>query len=109
MLEREFSSEMIILITTEKNLESAQYLARVLLEKKVVVCISMSNINSHYWWEGQIEKVNEIQMLIKTTPNKKEDMLRTIEESHSYEVPELVIMNTLVSDQYMQWADKSMA
>ena len=65
----------LISISPAVGFLSAKKIAKLLLTKKLAACVSLKNIYSIYKWEGKIEKVNEVEITIKSSPNLKNDFL----------------------------------
>ena len=43
---------LVLALTTEANAERAEQLAQALLERRLVACVSIHAVQSHYRWEG---------------------------------------------------------
>ena len=106
MIEIVTDSNLIIALTTEANTELAENLARELLTKKVASCISLNGIKSIFWWNDGLEESEEVQLIIKTTRSKLDLLIDTIEESHSYQLPEVLFWNTSASVKYKNWVEE---
>ncbi len=100
--------DLLIVLTTEADLNKAKFLANSLLDLKLVACVSLSKVHSFYMWEGNKEENKEVQLLMKTSINKKYKLQKAINELHSYETPELIGWNAEASDAYSQWLLKSL-
>lgn len=97
---------MKIILTTCSEKES-ESLAKQLLEAKLCACISITNIKSLYWWKGKIEKGNEALMIIKTKDELADKLMEKIKESHSYENPEIIVLNAeKITEKYLKWIDE---
>jgi len=92
-----------LVLTTEADAESARRLAQELLERGVVACVTMVPVHSMYHWEGEIESAHEVQMLLKTAPLRLDELRRIIDELHSYDVPEFVVLDADAGDAYARW------
>ncbi|WP_320664131.1 divalent-cation tolerance protein CutA [Prochlorococcus sp. MIT 1223] len=109
MKEIELSKGLVMLLTTESNLNNAQKLSDYLLKKKYAACINFIEIKSSFWWNGVIEKsVDEVQVIIKTTEKKLKLILPVIKKIHSYDNPEIISIPIQVSRQYKEWANYSL-
>ena len=102
------SDELILVITTEVNYESAKDLAKGLLHEKYAACVSFQEINSMYWWESILEENREVQLLIKSTKRNLGKLLTYINENHSYKVPEVIFWEVLSSQSYRGWIEESL-
>lgn len=60
----------------------------------MAACVSqVDNIRSAYWWQGSIERTEEVLLLIKTTSQKVESLKQFISVNHPYEIPELIFIS----------------
>jgi len=101
-----YSTSMELVLTTESNMEKAESLAKALLERRVVACVSIQKVESHYCWEGGFEHVSEAQLLIKTTQNQLINLRKAFKELHSYDVPEFIHWSTSAGEDYKNWIDQ---
>ena len=96
---------LILALTTEANQETAEALARVLLERRLAACVALQPQTSHYWWKGQIESSQEVQLLIKTIPAQREALEAAVRELHSYDTPEWLCWRAEAGGDYGTWAE----
>jgi periplasmic divalent cation tolerance protein len=47
---------------------------------------------SHYWWEGKIERAEEVVMLVKTRAALAEPVRAAVRELHSYTTPAVMVL-----------------
>lgn len=96
---------MIIVLTTVPNHQEGEQLADKLIIAKLAACVQiLPPMTSVYFWEGELQKENEHLLLIKTLPEKYDELEAFIKENHSYDVPEIVAINPEhVSDGYLKW------
>ena len=94
----------IVYITTSGDLESKK-IAKKLLEEKIAACINIiPTIESIYLWKGKIEQDSESIMLVKTKSEMVEEVIKRVEELHSYEIPcVLEITVNKGSKNYIEW------
>lgn len=86
-------SKIALGICSCPNEDSANSLAEVLLESKLVACVSiLPKMTSHYTWQGKVEKEKEVLLLIKTEQNSKEKVAKLLGEKHPYDNPELIFL-----------------
>ena len=98
-------TRMMIALTTEADLVKAETLAMALLQRKVAACVNLRGVDSLYWWEGKLERGNEIQLLIKTNRENLDQLCKFIEELHSYETPEIIFWPVSASKDYSDWVE----
>lgn len=98
-----------LVLTTVSSLEEGKQLARALVERRLAACVNIiPQIESIYWWKGEVEEAREYLLLIKTKEEAFERLREAISELHSYEVPECISLS--VDDgtaAYLNWIDES--
>ena len=92
-----------VVLTTEADKKNAHRIANILLEEKLTPCVSFNNIESSFWWEGEITQSEEVQLIIKCKENNLNKLLNKISESHSYQVPEIIYFPVKASNDYHHW------
>jgi periplasmic divalent cation tolerance protein len=92
-------------MTTCPAAETADALAEQIVEARLAACVQvLPRMISVYVWEGEVQKEPEYLLLIKTLPEKWDELQRFIAENHTYEVPEIVAIDTAkVSESYEAW------
>ena len=98
------SEALILALTTEANQEQAEALARALLAQRLAACVALQPQRALYWWEGQIEASDEVQLLIKTRPEQREALEAAVRQHHSYATPECLCWPGEASADYTSWA-----
>ena len=96
---------MLIVLTTTPNIEEAESLARKIVAEKLAACVQiLPPMQSFYFWEGKVQKESEHLLLIKTLAAKFEELEKFIQANHSYDVPEIVaLQSSEVSESYLDW------
>jgi periplasmic divalent cation tolerance protein len=94
-----------LVLTTAANPEEAAQIGRALVAEHLAACIQLiPGTQSIYHWKGGIEESLETLLLIKTGPDKLEELQQRLNELHSYEIPEfLVIEVDSASPRYLDW------
>jgi len=89
----------------------ARALARAVLEPKLAACVNIvAGVESHYWWQGKLERSAECLLLIKTTQAKTAAVTRAIKAAHSYEVPEIIFVRIARGEsRYLKWLRAAVA
>lgn len=97
---------MLVILTTTPNVEEAESLARKIVEARLAACVQvLPTMTSFYFWEDAVQKDTEHLLLIKTLPEKFDELERFIQTNHSYKVPEIVVLSAKkVSESYLNWA-----
>ena len=99
----DFNQEIYLVITTEADKKNASKLANLLLSEKLIPCVTFKNIESHFWWEGNINKSKEVQLMIKCKKENTNKVCNKIAEWHSYEIPEIIYFRVSTNKNYLHW------
>jgi periplasmic divalent cation tolerance protein len=96
---------MLIVFTTCAGSEEANSLAERIVSAGFAACVQvMPHMMSFYVWEGEMQREAEHLLLIKTLPEKYDQLERFITENHGYDVPEIVAIDAeRVSGPYLAW------
>ena len=80
-------------------------MAEKIVEAKLAACVQiLPQMTSVYVWEGKLQKEAEHLLLIKTLPEKFDELSVFITTNHSYDVPEIVAIDAeRVSHSYLTW------
>lgn len=79
------------IVTTVGTEEQANLIARELVVRRQAACVNiLPGIRSVYRWKGKIWSDNEFLLLVKTVEEEFDSVSATIQELHSYELPEIL-------------------
>jgi periplasmic divalent cation tolerance protein len=96
-----------MVLSTCPNRVVARTIAQALLERKLTACVQMHNIESIYYWDGELCDEPEIMLTIKTRTELFEEIQKTIEENHPFEVPGITQFPvTNGSSSFLNWVDE---
>ena len=85
------SNDVILVLTNLPDQESAEKLAQILVQEKMAACVNLlAPCTSFYEWQGQLEKSQEIPLLIKSIQKKYNLLESCILRHHPYELPEII-------------------
>ncbi|MFZ2726035.1 MAG: divalent-cation tolerance protein CutA [Methylococcaceae bacterium] len=96
-----------LILCTCPNHETAQSLARLLVENRLAACVNIvPSITSVYAWQGQIEIAQEQLLLIKANQSAYQAIETLLKDKHPYELPEIiaVAIERGLCD-YLNWID----
>ena len=101
----DFNQDIYLVITTEVDKKNASKLADLLLRDKLIPCVTFKNVESHFWWEGEINQSQEVQLMIKCKEENVNKVCNKISEWHSYELPEIIYFRVSANKNYHQWVN----
>ena len=99
----DFNQKIYLIITTEVDKKNASKLADLLLKEKLIPCVTFKNIESYFWWEGNINQSKEVQLMIKCKKENLNKVCNKIAEWHSYETPEIIYFRVSANKSYQEW------
>ena len=97
-----------VVLTSEATPERADALARALLEQRLVACVSVLPVRSHYRWQGALETADEVKLLLKTTPEQLSDLHRALHALHGDQTPEWIVLGGSSRGDYGVWLDEQL-
>ncbi len=98
-------NQAVIIYTTYPAIVEAERAGRALVERRLCACVNiLPGMVSYYWWQGAIERGDEVVMIIKTRASLAEAVRAAVKEMHSYSTPAvLVIPIEHVDPDYHAW------
>jgi len=98
---------MILIFTTLHKKDMAHSIGKGLLEKRLIACYNLTEIESSYWWKEEVISENEVLMIFKTKSENFAKIESYLKENSGYEVPEIVAVKPeKVNQPYLDWSDK---
>jgi periplasmic divalent cation tolerance protein len=94
-----------VVLVTAPEIRTARNLAAAALKAKLVACANLiPKIESHYWWQGKLERSSEVLILFKTKRSSVPRLEKCILELHPYDTPEFVVLPiTSGNSRYLEW------
>ena len=85
--------ETFFVYVTTKDEAEAKMIARAVVGERLAACANVLGlIDSVYWWQGRVCEDNEVALLLKTSDERKIELINRIKELHSYECPCVVCL-----------------
>ena len=99
----------VVFITTPA--EKGEEIANFIVENKLGACVNVvKEVSSVYWWKGNIEKDKESLLVIKTSAEKFNELVKKVKEVHPYTVPEIIALPIVAGNiDYLNWIDESLS
>lgn len=103
------AADFSIVLVTAPDLKTARRLASAALRARLVACANLvPKIESHYWWQGKIERGSEVLLILKTTKKCLAKLEKLIVTEHPYDTPEFIVMRLEDGNRrYLYWLDTS--
>jgi periplasmic divalent cation tolerance protein len=95
----------VLVLITAPNLKTARALARVALEARLIACANLvPRVESHYWWQGRLERGAEVLLVLKTTRARLAALEKLVLARHPYDTPEFLVLPLHAgAERYLAW------
>ena len=99
---------LIFIYLTCSSAEQDKMIGTKLLEKRLIACFNLlGEIESKYWWParaGKLESAHEVVVLLKTIPDKLNEVEKEVKSLQDYEMSCLCAIPIFqVNEEYAQW------
>lgn len=103
------TTSVLLVLVTAPNMKTARRLVNEALKSRLVACANLvSTLESHYWWQGSIERSKEVLILFKTTKARMAALEKLILAVHPYDTPEIVAIRlSSGTPRYLDWVANS--
>jgi len=83
----------VLVYTTYPSIVEAERAGRAIVEKRLAACVNiLPGMVSHYWWQGALERAEEVVMIFKTRASLAENVRAAVKETHSYDTPAIMVV-----------------
>jgi len=98
----------VFVYTTYPSLVEAERIGKAVLEKRLAACVNiLPGMISHYWWQGALERGEEVVMIIKTRASLAEGVRAEVKALHSYTTPAILVLPIAGGEPaYLEWLMK---
>jgi len=103
------TSKFAVALVTAPDLKTARKLAKGALEARLIACANLiPKIESHYRWQGKLERGMEVLMILKTSSHCLSALEKLIVDQHPYDTPEFVVLPlNRGNKRYLDWIKNS--
>lgn len=111
VLEGLLTDKFVVLVTCSSSAE-ANRIARAAVEARLAACVNIlpGSVTSIYRWKGKVQSARERLLLIKTSRKRLAKLRATVEQLHSYDVPEFIALPIAAgSPEYLAWLQECLA
>ena len=95
------------MIATESSKTNAVRIAKLLIKQKLAACVSIKQIFSVYEWDDDIKETNEFEIIIKTKPEFKDDLIDFLHKTSTYDIPQIIYKKYHAEIKYYDWLNKT--
>lgn len=90
---------------TAADVAEAEKVGAALVEKRLAACVNvLDGIRSMFWWEGAVQKEQEVAFIAKTAEDRLEALKAEVRALHSYDVPCVVALPMEGGDaEFLEW------
>ena len=95
----------VLVYTTWPSIVEAERAGRAIVERRLAACVNiLPGMVSHYWWQGKIERAEEVVMLVKTRAGLADAVGKAVKDVHSYTTPSIMVVSVeSVDPDYHRW------
>jgi len=95
----------VFVYTTYPSIVEAEQAGRAIVERRLAACVNiLPGMISHYWWQGALERGEEVVMIIKTRASLAQAVSEAVKEMHSYATPAILVLPIESVDRaYLGW------
>lgn len=103
------NTSFAITLVTAPDLKTARILAKAALEKRLVACANLiPKLESHYWWQGKLEKSAEVLIIFKATHQNLAALEKLVLQMHPYDTAEFIVLKIESgAARYLKWIEDS--
>ncbi len=104
-------ADVVIVLTTLSAAADAGALATTLVGERLAACVNvLAPMTSFYRWQGNVERDEERQVIIKTTRAVLDRLEARVRALHPYDTPEFLVLDVDGGgDAYLRWVAESAA
>ena len=95
------------MVTTESCKTNALRLAKLLVQNKLAACVSMKQIFSIYEWDDDIQETDEFEIIIKSKPELKDDLINFLHKISTHDVPQIIYKKYHSEMKFYEWLNKN--
>jgi len=95
----------VLVYTTWPSIVEAEQAGRSIVERRLAACVNiLPGMISHYWWDGKIERGEEVVMIVKTRAALAEAVSGAVKALHAYDTPAIMTLPVeSVDPVYHRW------
>jgi periplasmic divalent cation tolerance protein len=97
--------DYLVILITAKDRAEAEKIGATLVGEKLAACANIvPGVSSIFCWENNIQKSEEVLMIVKTRKELYPALQEAVRKVHSYKVPEIIALPIVLGyDKYLDW------
>jgi periplasmic divalent cation tolerance protein len=93
----------LVYITAGSEAE-AEKIGDTLVCERLAACANRHPIKSTFWWEGKVDRDDEVALVVKTKSSLVDEVVTRVKELHSYQVPCIVALPIVAGNpDFLNW------
>lgn len=93
----------VVLVTIDDE-QQGQAIATAIVAARLAACVNLFPVQSIYRWQGEIQRDQEWQLVIKTDLAQYPALAAKIQSLHPYDLPEIIALPIAQgSEAYLAW------
>ncbi len=94
-----------LIYITASTVDEARAIGKDLVSNRLAACANIiDNIQSIYWWEGEIQDEKEVILIAKTKESLVSELIEKVKSMHSYSCPCIVSLPILDGNRpFLEW------
>ncbi len=95
----------VMVYITAGDKQEAEKVGKALVESKTAACVNIvEGMQSMFWWNGGVEKDNEVVVVAKTKVGLVSELTEAVKSVHSYDCPCVVAVPVIDGNpEFLQW------
>ena len=105
------ASDCVVVLCTVGGRDEADRIASLVVERELAACANIvPGLISVYRWKGQVQRDEELLLVMKSRRERFEELRAAIAAVHTYEVPEIVALPLVAGHEpYVRWILESVS
>lgn len=98
---------MNLVLSTCSAPEARAIAQQLVIDRYAACCNLLPQVESVYWWEGQVTTDQEVLMIFKVPSQGVSALMARLKEIHPYQVPEMLSIEVASGfEPYLAWVSR---
>ncbi len=96
--------ESCIVLTTTDSEETANKIAKNLIQQRLAACVQIDKVQSFFYYEDECKHEEEFRLMIKAASKNYKVIEESIKLNHNYRLPQIIKLDiTAGLGEYIDW------